>query len=394
MNLYHVSDSFLKKISDIEMSMRHPTKGCPFFLEMLYRVNIMFTDDKKIRACVFLSTKDTTISSRRVSLVFEEEFANSLNEHDLLFILLHELMHIVNLSGLRGKGKINSVFNYASDYVINHEITGIEINDIKLDRNKIEVSILKIEKIQAEGYNGIIVDEPIYYWLLKNNMGKEDNFDTHDYINYDDLDDLTKEYIKDIVRYAEARGYGNMPNNLSTYIKELLRPQVSWKKEIKDVMNEIVYSKTNMYIDNWCKLSRKCEYYPGRKYISTKLIIAVDTSGSTYSTDVLTAFFTEIESVINNVEDAMMIQCDCEIADINKKYKKGDYLKINIKGGGGTAVQPVFDYIKENKLTHYTLIYFTDGYFDYNFSTHGIKTIWCNTTYSKIPFGKNIHIKI
>lgn len=111
---------------------------------------------------------------------------------------------------------------------------------------------------------------------------------------------------------------------------------------------------------------------------STKLLVAVDVSGSIHNSEI-----SQFYSVINRffkygVQTIDVVQFDTMVGKVRtlKKAKK----EIDVKGRGGTNVQIVFDYLKENN--HYDgLIIFTDGYTGtpkLNFKTRA-KILWiCN----------------
>lgn len=208
-----------------------------------------------------------------------------------------------------------------------------------------------------------------------------------------DSDGLTESTIKEIIETGKIRGWGNISGNMISKLEELTKPaQIKWQQILRKYLSALIYNHGPWHENTWSRRNRRQLPLPGVKKLSNKIIVAVDTSGSIREKD-LEAFFTEIESIVRDQSQLMVIQCDTEINDVRTEYKRGDYKKIDIKGRGGTIVQPVFDYMVEHKLTHFPLVYFTDGYFDYGFDTFRIKTIWCVTEEcNEIPGGKNLYI--
>ncbi|MDR3334549.1 MAG: VWA-like domain-containing protein, partial [Treponema sp.] len=107
-------------------------------------------------------------------------------------------------------------------------------------------------------------------------------------------------------------------------------------------------------------------------------------------------FFTEIERIVKDFSQLIVIQWNTCITNVQKTYKRGDWKSITINGKGGTQVQCVFDWMREQGYTKYPLLIFTDGYFDYDFNVLGIqRIIWVVTATGSpqpIPRGKNIFL--
>ena len=206
-----------------------------------------------------------------------------------------------------------------------------------------------------------------------------------------DSSDESRELVKEVVKVAKMKGYGNLSQSMIGLLEEISRPVVNWKKELKKVMNKFSFGNGFEY-RTWAKPHRRDLPFRGKREHTVDLVFAVDTSGST--SDCLEEFFSEIEGASKNFS-IKIIEFDCEIQkNGHYKYKRGDWKKINTEGGGGTDVQCVYDYMFKNGLKNHSLIMLTDGYFSYNFNTRGINTVFCLTeTDVTVPKGRNICIK-
>jgi predicted metal-dependent peptidase len=101
-------------------------------------------------------------------------------------------------------------------------------------------------------------------------------------------------------------------------------------------------------------------YLGSRRDFCTKLLFAVDVSGSVSDKALKQAF-----SIINQlfkygIERVEVLQFDSEIKGKPLTLKKAKH-KIKVIGRGGTHFQPVIDYIDKNK-DYDGLIIFTDGW--------------------------------
>jgi len=208
-------------------------------------------------------------------------------------------------------------------------------------------------------------------------------------------DELSEATIKEVIDSAKMRGWGNISGTAVQKLQDLLRPaKIPWRQVLRKTLSPLVYDYGPHFESTWSKRNRRSLPLPGLRRLSNKLIVAIDTSGSIGS-DELGQFFAEIERICKDMSQLVVLQWDTKIASVEHKYRKGDWKHIEVKGRGGTDVQCVFDWLKENEYHKYPLVNFTDGWFDYGFNTHGIKTIWCVTqSDSKVPHGKNIYIEM
>jgi len=162
-------------------------------------------------------------------------------------------------------------------------------------------------------------------------------------------------------------------------LKSFLRKFMSYKEVMKEDMDQFDY----IYYSLGFKLFKNMpliEYleYKEEKVID-KLVIAIDTSGSTMGEPVKR--FLEIAYVIvqehsykGNRMELHIIQADATVQDHVIIKDQGDFKKymdnFALKGGGGTDFRPVFTYvdkkIENNELAGLRgLLYFSDGYGTY-----------------------------
>jgi predicted metal-dependent peptidase len=74
----------------------------------------------------------------------------------------------------------------------------------------------------------------------------------------------------------------------------------------------------------------------------------------------LDTFFAEIHAIWRTGVEVDVIECDAEVQALYTY--KGTRPEV-VAGGGGTAFDPVFEYMRTHKRSRYTgCIYLTDGY--------------------------------
>lgn len=199
------------------------------------------------------------------------------------------------------------------------------------------------------------------------NMDMPGNSDTHQWEDCDSEE--TSEEIKSMIKNAydnlNAQARGLLPSSLVQHIDQLFKePEIDWHKELRHYLGIIPAGHRPTPL----RLNRK---QPDRFDLcgrltdkTARLVVAIDTSGSMSATD--------IEYCMNEVFDIIkcsktkvtIIECDAAIGRIYEAKKPSD-IKPNVSGRGGTSFVPVIEYLNSHKFKDAVLIYFTDGYGDY-----------------------------
>ncbi len=175
-----------------------------------------------------------------------------------------------------------------------------------------------------------------------------------------DVDELMQNKINEKIQDAMQR---NSWGSLSYSIKELiiasLTPKVDYRNIIKAFRSSVL--SQNRVLTRMKPSRRYGFLYMGsRRDFATRLLIAVDVSGSMTNKDIAMGY-----SVINHffkygIKEIDVIQFDAAIQGKIMTFKKSKS-QINVTGRGGTNFQPVIDYIDIHQ-EYDGLIIFTDGY--------------------------------
>lgn len=211
--------------------------------------------------------------------------------------------------------------------------------------------------------------------LFKDSKIERGCFDNHTYINRQKINENAKAIIDNIVRESVSKGFGTMSGGLKDFIENCLKSKLNWTTLLRRYLKSST-AKGMIKKLSWEKANRRNLPLMGKKKISTEYIVALDTSGSLSKKD-LSEFFGEVEKIIANGK-VHLLMCDTKLYD-KGAYHKGDWKKLSVDGRGGTELSPIFEYVKENKLTKAKVIVFTDGYFDHRAIAsvgRGIDTIW------------------
>lgn len=311
------------------------------------------------------------------------------NEEDLLFIVMHELMHILMSHITRGKQKEHNLWNIAIDLTTNF-ILHVDFN-LKLPSGV--CYDLNLGKLTSEEIYEKFIEESS---IIKKQRQEDYNpFDNHLAPSVEDeaIEKEIESKIKSAIFKANnISSYGNLPRSLSRYISSILEPRISWRQYL---INKIVYAKHGGHIVK--RLQRKTIYSP-YKFFRTKesildVVITVDTSGSIGEDD-LNAFITEIKNIAETFKvKGKLLDCDTKINNVYDLEKlDNDLVNINFMGGGGTSFVPPFKFVEENNIKPKVFIYFTDAYGDFPEDAPPYEVIWLVKNSEVVPpFGEVIY---
>lgn len=206
------------------------------------------------------------------------------------------------------------------------------------------------------------------------------------------------------VELAAAQVLENMKSQgkgagaLQRMFDQMLNPVVPWTDHIRGIFNRKVGSGSF----DWRKGERRWKSYdlhlPSKSGNGAGWVVCWgDTSGS-IGTDELCKYLAELSSI---VEDCMpsrltVVWCDADIQRIDEIEEPSDLEKIKYDGapgGGGTDVDPVFQWIAEHTEQPEVFIGFTDGYVSFPAQAPPIPVIiWAMTSSKVAPFGDTVSI--
>ncbi|GEM_PF-179583 len=194
--------------------------------------------------------------------------------------------------------------------------------------------------------------------------------------------DENLENVKEMTRkMANEANRGQIPAGLEEVISELnRRPEVKWQDILRKTVGTlpVPYKKT---------ITRKDRRQPDRLDLRgrlsdrlIKVIIALDTSAS-MGEEEFQRGMAEIFSILRLYRhEVTVIECGDKIEKVYLARSPRD-VQRGIKGRGGTAFSPVFEYINQKQLRNHLLIYFTDGYGEEELKVKPVnyRTLWVLT---------------
>ena len=372
-----------------------------FFIELMCSLDISVTDEipAQFAALNMLPTAWTD----GIHIKFHSAFIETLNDKEILFVLMHELMHVALMHPLLFKGKIMEIWLAATDYWINDDlerrdyiilegatIDSIRFNSTKMSTDEIYAELFKDHKKQKEenDKNG-------------NNAGNDLPDRTKDKLSNDVIpNEGTKEQqrhiaeqIKDVVVKAAIKARmsdaaGSIPNEVQRVVDDLATPKADWATELQAYM----FERTDEDY-TWKRRNRRYrDIYLPSLYSEQmgEIEIYIDSSISV-SDDLFKMQFQQVRWIKQNMNPKKMnINIfNTEISE-RKEFMEHEELNMQFIGSGGTDIAPVMtDIIKRKPQIS---IIFTDGYFYNNYDIPTTDILWgiYNNKKFKAPCGKMV----
>jgi predicted metal-dependent peptidase len=416
-----------------------------FFAELLFQLNIIEANK---------NSGVDTMATDGITIAYSPEFVKKLTEPEVVFVIIHEVMHNANFHFDRQGNRDHQLWNCAADYAIN-----IQIDDMRKDMNSTVLSAPKAILLD-EKYRGLGAED--IYELLKQQQkqgqgqgkgkgkpgqgqpgqgqpgqgqpgqpgqGQDGGTPEGDIRQPGSLDGKGKEVYKgnaelgdikdpaelakkwaDIRNNAASKNAGSGSASMDRWLRKVNKPKINWRAELKKFIKQ-VYDQIDYGFFNKRFIGRDM-YLPGPKEADTgsyeNVIIAIDTSGS-ISDDTLGKFASEMAKLFKqyNIKKCHIIWCDSEISsiqtfDVNAGFDIG---KLKPTGGGGTSFKPPFEWVQKNVIKKGKVpaffIYFTDAFGEapsigeYGIRSYAARVLWViteNDNADNIKFGKKIYI--
>jgi len=324
----------------------------------------------------------------------------------LVYLLCHELLHILNKHGTRRGDRIHEIWCVACDHVIEKFLKSMS-GTIKPYHNNYNI----VERL--DNFHPNCTSEQAYDWLFanqqfiqiklkQNNNGEPDTIqvlDQHGNLLFEvsanmggvdnheqEIDSSTNYQTEQFVAEARAileniKQKGNLPGTLTEYLSHILKVEIPWERIVEKAIKTNIIMKPD---DRSWKVLNK--YFiphnltlPGYSLVEDTegtgvLIIGVDTSAS-IDTKNLKKFSGVIESSMRHFKEIHVLVHDTkvhqrEIFDKENMHKFHSFLtEQGYKGRGGTSHQDLFkiietDYWEKNKDNLSMVMNLTDCYSD------------------------------
>jgi len=358
----------------------------PFFATLL--LTTPMREDKSI----------PTAATDMKEIIYNPDFFASMSSDEVVFVLVHEVMHIAMMHGLRQQERKMPMWNWACDYAINLTLQEAGFTmpscggllDVKykgMSAEQIYEALKKEAQDQpqdgGEGKpgtgpngqpNGIGTD------LLPPNVTTQAEADA------------LREGAKQKVAQAAnmARLAGKMTADLERMVGEVLDPAVPWQVLLRDYM-----TRATKHDETWTKRNRRFArvYLPARHSETIEEVGVIgDSSGSIWcSPEDLAKIVAEIKAICEDVrpERVRVMWADTTVKR-EEVLEVGDTIEVHPKGGGGTDMRVPLEQFAQHSPE--VVIMITDGYTPWPEVEPDYPLIVCCTTQAPVPVGLVVRI--
>lgn len=332
----------------------------------------------------------------KIELFINEKTFSELSLAERVAVLKHECEHILRDHIPRFKTFFTQEDpqKQEDNIILNAQFKVINIAmDCAINTHIKDIPEFAVKPAQFDLHDGETAEW--YFENLKHNEKIKNScneFDSHElWAESDEQKEILREKIRQMINKAaeKTRAAGKMSSNDELLVSKLNASLINWKDQLKN----FVAAQIECLIETSRK-KRNRRYgimYPGSiKVEKLHLGVAIDTSGSV-SDESLVQFMSEIDK-ISKYATITVVEADSEIKN---HYLYDSKKKYAIKGRGGTAYKPVFDFFNQSKDID-GLIYFGD--MDTSDEGELIKpnypVLWAIVGESNSPasFGKKIYI--
>lgn len=349
----------------------------------------------------------TTACTNGKNAWYADEFIDKLNDAELRFLILHEMFHVMDkhLTTYRELHDIDARrANRACDFGINLRLTDYDKlvggnGWIKmpeggcLDAKYRDMDTVQIFKLLAsepdDGQGG---------------AGGE-SFDDHDWDGADEMSEAEKRELGQQIEQAIRQGAilsGKNGSGGDRLMGDLLKSTVDYKEAMREWVLDTCAGSDYA---TWKKPNRRYlqsgVFMPsGVSEVVGELVVACDMSGSIGSREIAQVLG-ELANIADSVnpEGLRLLYWDTEVCG-DEYYERGAYQDMisstKPKGGGGTDVACVSQYIKEKGINAQGIVIITDGYLGGDWGEWDKPVLWVmiDNPSTTAPIGHTVHVKI
>jgi predicted metal-dependent peptidase len=343
-------------------------------------------------------------------IYWNRKFFESLTLDETIFVLCHEIMHVVYDHFGRRSHRDPGYWNMAGDFVINSMLINEKIGAMPMkpvvDKDE-EGNTSQRVGLYDKRYEGW-TSEAVYDDLQKRQVKKQMTLDVHIQLGKDAQDGDGKkqmkgipievdeealkgirESLKDKILQAAQAAAGKMPAGIARLVDHLVEAKINWRDYIRETIQSQLTADYTWHKPNRRHSSSDIVFPSLIKEETIDVEVSIDQSGS-ISAEMARDFLSEIMGITEQYSSYRIAVSTFDTKLYNRQVFTEDnideMLTYEPKGGGGTDIGVVWRYLQKNAIEPKLLIVFTDLEDD----DHGDPN-YCNTLFLiNNPYNKNI----
>jgi predicted metal-dependent peptidase len=351
----------------------------PFFASILMKRKLI--EDNTIK---------TAAVDQRGQIYYNPEFVESLSVDQLVFVLCHEVGHVIGQHSLRRGTRQAKRWNTAGDAWINDMLKAADIGEF-VD-GCVDMPGSKDRTVDAI-YDGL-PDQPDGSGSGPGGIG-DDIIERGDPLSSEEASQIDAETRVEVAQAAQAaKAQGKMTAGLDKIVTELLDVRVPWYDVLERYM--IAFTKGDY---SWARPNRRFTdvYLPSVGKIATmgEFVLQVDVSGSITKRE-LDYYNSHMTRIVEQCspERVHVLYTDSSVVK-HVVFEQGEEFALEFYSGGGTDMESGFDYLDKEGISPEVFVCLTDGYTDFNTSkAPTYPVVWCISSDIEAPYGDNIHFSL
>ena len=311
--------------------------------------------------------KCPTLATDGNEIMYNPKFIEELEDQYITTAVAHESAHVFLLHHLRRGDRDPVVWNYAGDYVINQIL-----QDSNLPIKQGWLLSEEFKGLSTERVYELIMDKIKENPQSKEGMGQGQVGDVIDATGKDgkplsETERQDKEVECEInaeQAITQAKLAGNLPAGLERMVNDIVAPKIPWIQILARFAEDVATGDQRWFPPNIRHIHNGLYLPSNTDETLGSLVIGIDTSGSTQS--YIPQFQGEVNGIAEDYNpEITVVYCDTEVAGV-EVFEPDDYpVHLKFKGGGGTELKPMFDYVTEHGLNPTCMVVLTDGEFNY-----------------------------
>ena len=350
----------------------------PFFASILLKRKLI--EDKTI---------PTAAVDQRGQIYYNKDFTDKLSVDELVFLLCHEVGHVIGQHSSRRGTRAAKKWNIAGDAWINDMLKAANVG--QFINGGVDMPGSKDETVDAI-YNKLPDMPPDQG---PGGVG-DDLIERGQPLSQEEADMIDAQTRVEIAQAAQAaKAQGKLPGALQNIIADLIDPGTPWH----DILERYMVSFTKGDY-SWSRPNRRFapDYYlpsVGNTQQCGEIVVQVDVSGSISKTE-LDHYNGHLKRIVElcNPERVHVLYVDTAVAK-HDVFERGEEFGLTFYCGGGTDMEAGFAYLDKEGINPEVFVCLTDGYTDFNVAnTPAYPVVWCISSNIEAPYGENIHFSL
>lgn len=331
-----------------------------------------------------------TMATNGTWVKYNHDFVDKMTLDETIFVLCHEVGHMIFATPFRRGSRNPKKWNIASDYVINDMLVNDGIGTMPAG------GLLNPDLVKAGGGTSDGV-----YNLLPDSDDSDDGYDGTEIDVCEDASGDPSEQaeaegkVKVMVAQAAqiAKMKGHLTANQARLVDNALKPIVAWE----DVLRRFVSARAKV---DYTYARPKRRFVAQDLYLPSlggeamgEILWLVDCSGS-ITDEQLSQYGAEGNAVKQDVRPSKMhvVYFDHSVCGY-EVFGPDDELVLRPHGGGGTAFSPAFKFALDKGIEPVCCVVLTDLYCDDFGPVPDYPVLWVTTGATKAPWGEVVEMK-